>query len=95
MAVASVHARWPTLVGPDIAAHCAPVTLRDGELTVTAESTAWATQLRLLAHDLQRRISSDLGPGVVRRVYVRGPTAPSWGRGRLRVRGAGPRDTYG
>ena len=28
-------------------------------------------------------------------VVVRGPGAPSWKRGRLAVRGRGPRDTYG
>jgi hypothetical protein len=32
---------------------------------------------------------------VVRRLVVRGPTTPDWGHGRLRVRGPGPRDTYG
>ena len=38
-----------SLVGPEIAAHCAPQTLTEGELLIIAESTAWATQLRLMA----------------------------------------------
>ena len=37
------------MVGAEIAKHSRPVKLEDGELTVEAESTAWATQLRLLA----------------------------------------------
>jgi predicted nucleic acid-binding Zn ribbon protein len=62
---------------------------------VAADSTAWATQLRLLAPSLVRRLAEDLGGETVRRVTVQGPSAPSWKRGKLRVRGRGPRDTYG
>jgi len=63
---------------------------------VTADSTAWATQLRLLAGDLVRRLNAELGDGTVTRVKVRGPGAPSRRPGEWRVRGGrGPRDTYG
>ena len=95
MASAAVLARWEALVGDEIAAHCRPVSLRDGELTLAAESTAWATQLRLLAPRLLGRIQAELGPEVVRRVRVHGPTAPTWTAGPRRVAGRGPRDTYG
>lgn len=95
-ASASVLSRWDVLVGPEVAAKCAPVSLRDGELTLAAESTAWATQLRLLAPRLVARIRAELGAGVVTRVRVHGPTAPTWGAGRRRVAGGrGPGDTYG
>lgn len=94
-ASAGVLSRWEHLVGPGIAAHCRPVSLRDGELLVEAESTAWATQLRGLAPRLVARVNSELGDGLVRRVRVTGPSAPSWRRGPLRVTGNGPRDTYG
>jgi predicted nucleic acid-binding Zn ribbon protein len=40
-ASAAVLARWETLVGAEVAGHCQPVSLRDGELTLAAESTAW------------------------------------------------------
>ena len=43
---ATVLGRWPHLVGPEIADHCAPLSLRDGELVLQAESTAWATSGR-------------------------------------------------
>jgi predicted nucleic acid-binding Zn ribbon protein len=94
-ATGSVFSRWAEIVGPDLAAHTHPETLADGELTVSADSTAWATQVRLLAAQLVRRLAMELGDGAVRRVKVRGPAAPRYS-GALRVRGArGPRDTYG
>jgi predicted nucleic acid-binding Zn ribbon protein len=94
-AEARVLGDWPNLVGPDIASKSKPVSLRDGELTLQAESTAWATQLRLLSGKLLGILSSELGPGVVKKIHVHGPAAPSWKKGRLSVRGRGPRDTYG
>ena len=92
---ATVLGRWPQLVGPDVADHCIPVSLRDGELTLQAESTAWATQMRLLTHSVLTRIETEVGAGVVTEITVRGPAAPSWRKGRLRAHGRGPRDTYG
>lgn len=92
----SVLGRWAQIVGPDLAAHAVPDGLADGELTVTADSTAWATQLRLLAAELVRRLNAELGDGSVRRVRVRGPAGPARRPGEWRVRGGrGPRDTYG
>jgi predicted nucleic acid-binding Zn ribbon protein len=96
LADARVFAEWARLVGPDVAAHCAPQTLRDGELHITAESTAWATQLRLLTRVLLARLADELGSGVVRKVSITGPVGPSWKHGGRSVRGfRGPRDTYG
>lgn len=93
---ARVFADWAGLVGPDVAAHCQPATLRDGELTVRAQSTAWATQLRLLSGTLLARIVAEVGPDVVAKIVITGPTGPSWRHGRFTVPGArGPRDTYG
>jgi predicted nucleic acid-binding Zn ribbon protein len=94
-AEARVLGDWPALVGPEIAARCRPVGLRDGELTLAAESTAWATQLRLLTNKLLATLATQLGPDVVKRIRVHGPAVPSWKKGRLSVRGRGPRDTYG
>ena len=64
-ATGSVFGRWPQIVGADLAAHTTPETLTDGELTVTADSTAWATQVRLLAAQLVRRLNGELGDGTV------------------------------
>lgn len=94
-AEATVFGAWERVVGPEIAKHSRPVKLSDGELTVEAESTAWATQLRLLAASLLKRIAAEVGHNVVTKLRIHGPAAPSWNRGPRRVRGRGPRDTYG
>ncbi len=94
-AVASLVSRWEEIVGTDLAAHVVPVSFQDGVLTLQAESTAWATQTRLLQGDLRRAIDQDLGGGVVTGLTVLGPTAPSWVKGPRHVKGRGPRDTYG
>ncbi len=94
-AEALVFGAWARVVGPDIAAHCRPVKLENGELTVEAESTTWATQLRLLSRQMLAKIAQEVGPKVVTQVRIHGPAAPSWSRGPRRVRGRGPGDTYG
>jgi predicted nucleic acid-binding Zn ribbon protein len=91
-----VLANWDVIVGPEIASHANPVSLRDGLLELEAESTAWATQLRLLAPRLLGVLRRELGEGVVSRITVRGPSAPSWRHGPAQMPGGrGPRDTYG
>lgn len=92
---ATVFGRWPELVGADIADRCEPVSLVDGELVLQAESTAWATQLRMLSAQLISRINAEVGPGTVTRIRARGPASPSWRFGPRHVPGRGPRDTYG
>jgi predicted nucleic acid-binding Zn ribbon protein len=92
---ATVLGRWPHLVGADIADHCTPLSLRDGELVLQAESTAWATQLRQMQRQLLSRLAGAVGKDVVRRIRVVGPSGPSWRHGPRHVRGRGPRDTYG
>lgn len=95
VAIGSVMARWPDLVGPEVAAHCVPESFEDTTLRVRCDSTAWATQLRLLSTALLDRFARELGPDVVRSLQVLGPVAPSWRKGVRNVRGRGPRDTYG
>ncbi|GAA3052949.1 hypothetical protein GCM10010464_16880 [Pseudonocardia yunnanensis] len=92
---ATVLGRWPHLVGAEIADHCTPLSLRDGELVLQAESTAWATQLRTLQRQLLVRLAGAVGKDVVRRIRVVAPSGPSWRHGPRHVRGRGPRDTYG
>jgi predicted nucleic acid-binding Zn ribbon protein len=95
-AVAGVIGRWAQLVGADVAAHCTPESFDDGVLRVLTDSTAWATQVRLLAPQFVKRLNDELGLGTVTRLDIRGPSAPSWRKGARGVRdGRGPRDTYG
>lgn len=95
VAVGGVMGRWGQVVGATVAEHCTPETFDDGVLVVRAESTAWATQVKLLAPTVLRLLAEQLGEGVVQRIQVKGPVAPTWSRGALTVRGRGPRDTYG
>lgn len=96
LAEARVFAEWATLVGADVATHCAPQSLANGELRIAAETTAWATQLRLLSGTLLARLVAELGRDVVTKLAITGPLGPSWKHGGRSVRGGrGPRDTYG
>jgi predicted nucleic acid-binding Zn ribbon protein len=93
--VHGIFGRWPELVGDDIGAHATPESFADGVLTVRTDSTAWATQLTLLAPQILTRLNEELGQGTVTTIDVRGPQGPTWKKGRLSARGRGPRDTYG
>jgi predicted nucleic acid-binding Zn ribbon protein len=81
-----VFGGWPDIVGPQLAAHTRPETFEEGELTVSADSPAWATQVRLLAPQILRRLAEELGHGTVRHIKVRGPAGPQRKHGRLRAR---------
>jgi predicted nucleic acid-binding Zn ribbon protein len=94
--VASLHGLWPQIVGPANAQHASPESFdpETGVLVIRTSSTAWAEQLRLMLPALRSAIDGRVGTGVVRDIRLLGPT-PVRTRGRLRVRGRGPRDTYG
>ncbi|MFJ9636923.1 DUF721 domain-containing protein [Streptomyces sp. NPDC101178] len=99
-AVGGVMGRWPQIVGDDLANHCVPLRYDEDPaarvLTVSCDSTAWATQLRLLAPQLVARLNADLGQGTVRMIKVVGPGGPERRFGPLRAPGSkGPGDTYG
>ncbi len=93
--VATLTGQWAAIVGTDLAAHVQPESFGDGRLLLRAESTAWATQVRLLLPQLRAVIDEAVGTGVVADISVVGPQAPSWSAGPRRVKGRGPRDTYG
>lgn len=95
----SLIARWPEIVGDQMADHVTPEAVRESEdgreLLLRADSTAWATQVRLLLPQIHGRIATLLGSGVVDRIKVTGPAPPTRAMGPRRVPGRGPRDTYG
>jgi predicted nucleic acid-binding Zn ribbon protein len=98
--VHGVFSHWDTIVGREVSQHCLPESfgpIQDGaRLVVRTDSTAWATQMRLLAPTVVRRLNEELGDGTVTVIEVLGPRGPSWKRGLRSVRdGRGPRDTYG
>ena len=95
LAEARLYVEWDQLVGEGIAEHARPVSLADGKLTLQATSTAWATQLRLMRHDLLVALAEKLPEVSIDQLTVLAPGAPSWKSGPRAVPGRGPRDTYG
>lgn len=86
---------WDVIVGEQVAAHCRPVSLDAGVLVVSASSSAWASQLRMIAPQVITRIHEHVGASVISELTVTGPAARSWKKGRRTVQWRGPRDTYG
>lgn len=95
VAEGTVLGNWATVVGHQIADHAVPTALNEGVLSVAAESTAWATQLRMIQSQLLAKIAAAVGNGVVTSLRITGPAAPSWRKGPRHIAGRGPRDTYG
>lgn len=90
-----VFNNWPELVGVKIAQHTTVQMLKEKTLFISCDSTAWATQLRVMQRQLLQKISEKTGPNVVEELKIFGPAAPNWRKGPLHVKGKGPRDTYG
>ena len=95
LARSELLASWLEVAGVDTAEHSAPVGIEDGVLTVKCDSTAWATQLRLMRVQVMGRIVSRYPDAGINSVRFEGPGAPSWKRGPRSIPGRGPRDTYG
>jgi predicted nucleic acid-binding Zn ribbon protein len=91
-----IFTEWATIVGAEVAQHAQIEGFEQTIAHVRASSTAWATQLKMLAPRIVAKLNEALGDGTVTRIEVRGPQAPSWKNGPRSIRGArGPRDTYG
>jgi predicted nucleic acid-binding Zn ribbon protein len=86
---------WRELAGEETAKHAVPEGITEGVLTVRCESTAWATQLRIMRSDLLVRIADRFPEADIQSIRFQGPDAPSWKRGPRSIPGRGPRDTYG
>jgi len=96
IAEGSLFTEWVEVVGPDVGNHSAPISLVDGLLTIQATSSAWATQLTLMANNLLQTISNSAPGALVEQIVILPPGAPSWKKGIRTIRNSrGPRDTYG
>jgi len=91
----TIQARWGELFGDEVASHTQYVSFDAGVLTMRADSTAWATNLRWAVPTMLRTLGEALGDGVVVQIEVQGPGGPGFGRGPRSVKGRGARDTYG
>lgn len=86
--------KWAELIGSEIADHVQVISFAQGVLTLSAESTAWATQLRLIDRQIVTALAN--GGFEVSELVIKGPNAPTWRKGGWSVKGGrGPRDTYG
>ncbi|MDR0482156.1 MAG: DciA family protein [Cellulomonadaceae bacterium] len=96
LSVGSVTARWPEIVGADVAEHARIEKFEDKVLVLRASSTAWANQLVILRSSLMKRLADEVGEGVVEAIHIMPPTGGrSFKRGRYSVPGKGPGDTWG
>lgn len=95
LAQSELLASWADIAGAETASHSTPAGITDGVLTVRCESTAWATQLRLMRVDIMNHIARRYPEAGIESVRFQGPDAPSWKKGPRSIPGRGPRDTYG
>lgn len=91
----SLVTEWAALVGQDIAEHTEVVSIEGTILHVQCDSTAWATQLRRMRHQIVTKIIQEYPDSGVEDILFKGPHTPSWRHGFRTVPGRGPRDTYG
>ena len=95
LAQSELLANWAEIAGVETAEHSVPVGIEGGILTVKCDSTAWATQLRLMRSQIGTEIARRYPDAGIESVRFEGPNAPSWKRGPRAIPGRGPRDTYG
>lgn len=86
---------WSDIVGRENASHARPVGIENGVLRVNCDSTAWATQLRIMRSSVLTRIAREFPEAGVESIVFHGPGSPHWGKGYRSAGGRGPRDTYG
>lgn len=90
-----VIARWREIVGEQVADHTEPESFDDGVLVIRADQTSWAQELRLQLPRLRELVEAEVGRDGLTEIRVLGPAGPHWVKGKRRVAGRGPRDTYG
>jgi predicted nucleic acid-binding Zn ribbon protein len=90
----SVLEKWADIVGDDVAAHTIPE-IADELITVRCDSSAWATNLRIMRHEILAGILERYPDSALEKISVVGPGVPNQIRGPRSVKWRGPRDTYG
>jgi hypothetical protein len=66
-----VLGRWAGIVGPVIARHAQPVSVRGKKLTVVVDSSAWMQELSLRKPEIIEKVNQGLGKGSVESVTLR------------------------
>ena len=95
LAQADLIVAWADIVGDDVALHTSPTGAEEGVLEISCDSSAWATQLRIMKSTLLESLLERFPQAAITTLSIKGPGAPSWKHGSRSVPGRGPRDTYG
>jgi len=90
----SVIDQWEDIVGIDVAAHTV-AEIDEDLITVRCDSSAWATNLRLMRHEILAELLAKFPNSGIEKISVIGPGVPNKIRGPRSVKWRGPRDTYG
>jgi predicted nucleic acid-binding Zn ribbon protein len=69
--LATLFSRWEVLVGPEIAAHCQPVSVRRGVLDLLVDQPAWASQIRFMAGEILAALADSARNSEVTDIRVR------------------------
>jgi predicted nucleic acid-binding Zn ribbon protein len=86
--------QWKDIVGIDVAGHTIPE-IDEDLITVRCDSSAWATNLRLMRHEILAELLARFPDSGIEKISVVGPGVPNKIRGPRSVKWRGPRDTYG
>lgn len=74
--LAWLEGAWPSVVGPQLASHTRPLRCVNHRLELSADSSAWQSQLSGMEADLRARINSAWGGNLVRELkFVRAAPA--------------------
>ena len=66
-----VFGQWEKSVGPVIAHHAQPQTVRGKKLTLVVDSPAWMQQLSLLKPEIMEKVNGNLGKGAIKDIALR------------------------
>jgi hypothetical protein len=59
--LAAVRERWPAVVGEAVARHAVPARMSSGALVVACSSSAWSSELTMLAPAIRQKLRAALG----------------------------------
>ena len=76
----AVQRVWAEAVGERVALEATPTAEREGVLTVSCRSAAWASDLDLLGPELIGQLNERLGEGKIVRLRCIATTTRSWSR---------------
>ena len=66
-----IFGQWEKSVGPVIASHAQPQTVRGKKLTLVVDSPAWMHQLSLLKSEIVEKVNRNLGREIIKDITLR------------------------